>query len=328
MAASDNTLDRLRVQHLPGIQGSGWVDIHPVQTLTHRYPIARQVVRDLKLLIACTVMDDALVLPAVIQAEYEIDDDSQPSVVQTVVSFWCTLRPDDSDPLRGALVDCRLLYLGQISTQVIMSLAYDVLGNGTRLRLNSVRLDNKGGDSLIHATRTPFSQGWGIIWAFESRFFRPYEGKEPSLWTRIGFRTEAGLLPTMFVGNLSLGPDERLEDYPGGPEYQRVGSILHSVNESVRMFLSNVVEIPSTNLPYGYRAIDRTRMKDTLERRFDKDGLCDLAFDLGIDCDNLKSSTLKAMARSLVEYCEDRNMLLGLAKEILRKRPDAEVWAI
>jgi hypothetical protein len=68
----------------------------------------------------------------------------------------------------------------------------------------------------------------------------------------------------------------------------------------------------------------RVRLRQNLASLFNKDELCTLCFDLGIQYDNLPS-TLDGMARELVANCERHGRLSELAEKGKRLRPNA-LW--
>ncbi len=69
---------------------------------------------------------------------------------------------------------------------------------------------------------------------------------------------------------------------------------------------------------------DRVVLRNTLVDRFSADELQNLAYDIGIDYDNLAGDTKSARARNLIEYLHRRGQLDTLVGWVQKNRPDID----
>lgn len=69
--------------------------------------------------------------------------------------------------------------------------------------------------------------------------------------------------------------------------------------------------------------IDRVALRQVLAERFSDEELRDLAFDLGIDYEDLPGATRSGKARELITYTERRGRLDDLVAAVGRLRPGA-----
>ncbi len=69
--------------------------------------------------------------------------------------------------------------------------------------------------------------------------------------------------------------------------------------------------------------MDRTELRDFIDRYFDDNELRELCFDLGIDYENLPAVGKSARARELVTFCERHGRLTELDAACRRLRPNA-----
>ena len=69
---------------------------------------------------------------------------------------------------------------------------------------------------------------------------------------------------------------------------------------------------------------DDPRLLELLTTHFSIDELSLLAFDLGIDADELDRSSKSMKAISLIRYCQRRDLTAQLKAAILRARPNID----
>ncbi len=73
----------------------------------------------------------------------------------------------------------------------------------------------------------------------------------------------------------------------------------------------------------GDRGIDTTSLRHVLVGRFSRDEIDELAFQMGIEADELSGTTKATRTRSLVEYLKDRGRLKELVQLVRAQRPDS-----
>lgn len=73
-----------------------------------------------------------------------------------------------------------------------------------------------------------------------------------------------------------------------------------------------------------YAQPELTQLRQNLEQYFSKGDLETLAFDLGIDYENLNTDTKPHLARDLVQYCQRRDLLPELLQLCRQERPSAD----
>jgi hypothetical protein len=67
-------------------------------------------------------------------------------------------------------------------------------------------------------------------------------------------------------------------------------------------------------------------LRQNIERYFNLDELNNLAFDLGINYENLSGQTLQAKSRELVNYCQRHNLLRALVERCIELRSQVDWW--
>lgn len=67
-------------------------------------------------------------------------------------------------------------------------------------------------------------------------------------------------------------------------------------------------------------------LRQNIERYFNLDELNNLAFDLGVNYENLVGQSLQAKSRELVNYCQRHNLLRGLIERCAELRGQVDWW--
>lgn len=70
---------------------------------------------------------------------------------------------------------------------------------------------------------------------------------------------------------------------------------------------------------------DTSTLRRVLVERFSRDEVDDLAFQMGVESDDLSGTTKSARARALVEYLKDRGRLKELVQLIRSQRPEGDL---